>query len=205
MSIRVKLHAAFHGDDILGAVRLGDETRTIALISEGKRPVNATNADGDSLLIIALRYRYRNIAATLVACGADVSVGTRAGWSPLMSAALHGYSELVELFIQRGADVNATTVGGQNAILAAAVNGHDTCVRLLAEHGADLNAAADRLGYSPLMLAIAECSIETIKLLIALGSGVNTLSTDRMTPLRCARQQGRNDIAEILEDAGATV
>ena len=122
------------------------ETRTIFthqwLYEAGATPFLRAAQSGD----VALLRR-------LLAHGADPSIPTANGTTPLMVASgigwvegvTHEWSEedtldTVRLLLDLGADVNAADADGRTALHGAAHKGRNGVVRLLAGHGADLAA-----------------------------------------------------------------
>lgn len=104
----------------------------------------------------------------LLAKGADPTLATRAGITPLMAAAGLGSKEedttgrfkaeaeaieAIQLCLDAGVDINAANGQGQTALYAAALKGSDKVVQFLAGHGANLGVK-DRQGKTPLDAAL---------------------------------------------------
>ena len=100
--------------------------------------------------------------------GADATLATRNGVTPLMIAAGVGTKEedttgrrkverdvveALRLCLAAGGDINAADTRGQTALHGAALQGLDQVVRFLAEHGAMLDAK-DKRGFTPLDAAL---------------------------------------------------
>ena len=101
----------------------------------------------------------------LLAKGANPTLATRAGITPVMAAAGLGSKEedstgrfkteaeaieAIQLCLDAGADINTAANGqGQTALHAAALKGWDKVVQYLADHGANLNVK-DKQGKTPL-------------------------------------------------------
>ena len=100
----------------------------------------------------------------LVANGADPSLGSNDGTTPLIAAAgafyietenvvpESAYFEVVKLCIALGNDVNAANNQGNTALHATAFGGFTTVAQWLADQGADLNAL-NKAGRTPLDVA----------------------------------------------------
>ena len=102
----------------------------------------------------------------LLDAGADPTVATDDGTTPLMVAAGLGHAgdryekfwsfaaarEAVEFLVERGADVNAANAAGFTALHGAAFVGGEAAAEHLTAHGADLNAQ-DFTGRTPYRIA----------------------------------------------------
>jgi len=135
----------------------GDYYAVEALLSSNPALIHATDSDGWTALHLAAHYGHREIAALLIAHGADVNARSRnsLAHAPIHAAAAgHNPSPIIRLLLARGADVNAAQYGGFTALHAAAQNGDAALVAMLLDHGADPNRRADD-GRTPLALALA--------------------------------------------------
>lgn len=104
------------------------------------------------------------VMRALVDAGADTTLATEEGTTPLMVAAGLGQVPAetrvreaesiaaVEYLLELGADVHATNVIGRSALHGAAHIRSDTLVQMLFDHGAQVNVA-DVRGITPLMIA----------------------------------------------------
>jgi ankyrin repeat protein len=102
------------------------------------------------------------------------------GRLPLICAAKYGHAALVEQLLNKGADINAMDAQGWTALAIAAYYGHSDCVKVLLDHGPNLNQ-------------------ETFG--IYLFAGDNQVGK---TALTLAREQGHNEIAELIQAASKT-
>jgi len=169
-------------EEIFAAVQAGDSDRVEALLCGEPRLIEARDAEGASLLMIAAYAGRRSIfelllargagvglfeasalglseplSATLVADPARVNEYSPDGWTPLHLAAFFGQLEAARILLDGGAEVDARSrserFGRQNTPLhAAAANRQIDVARLLIERGADINAK-DGSGFTPLGLA----------------------------------------------------
>jgi len=105
-----------------------------------------------------------NLMRLLLDHGADPTLSTAEGTTPLMAASGMGRLEdlteaeqqkaleAARLALEKGNDVNAANQDGRTALAAAAYVGANSVIQLLAEHGADLDAK-DRYGQTALSIA----------------------------------------------------
>ncbi len=75
-------------------------------------PVNLTNESGDTLLILACYHRHHDLAAALVARGADLERVNERGQTALGCAVFRQDEALVSMLLEAGADPDT---GGQSA------------------------------------------------------------------------------------------
>lgn len=83
-----------------------DHAWTLALLLDAGPSLNARDRDGDSPLILAVRFG-RECVHVLIARGKDVlelNAQNHNGYTALHLAAQHGHSEIVQLLLEAGAD-----------------------------------------------------------------------------------------------------
>lgn len=115
------------------------------------------------------------IAKLLLDHGADVNLQNKSGDTALIQAS-KGRDEfdgvLVRILLENGADVNIRNMDGYSAILYSVKRGKTInigVVRMLLENGADVNIQNIR-EETPLIMAVLQSDIETIKLLLEYGA-----------------------------------
>ncbi len=93
----------------------------VRYLCEKGMPVNSTDKLGVTPIFGALdgRVESRYILEYLLERGADVSVGSADGTTPLMIAAHHGNKDATEMLIAKGADVKAKDEFGRTALQSA--------------------------------------------------------------------------------------
>lgn len=131
--------------DIFAACMAGTKERLLQLIDEKPERVSEYSPDGWTPLHLACFFGQPELAAELMARGAEVNARSR---NPMENTALHAAAagrdqEAVCLLIEHGADVNARQHGGWTALHAASQNGDVEMVRLLIGAGADVGARAE--------------------------------------------------------------
>lgn len=88
--------------------RQGDAARLAAYVDAGA-PVDLTDADGNTLLMLAAYHDQPATVAALVERGADVEAQNRRGQSPLAGAVFKQADEVVRVLLEAGADPDAGT------------------------------------------------------------------------------------------------
>ncbi|XP_019727470.1 ankyrin repeat domain-containing protein 50 [Hippocampus comes] len=194
---------------LLDWVRVRD-ARTAAAMLE-----HADN-DGWTALRSAARGGHGEAVRLLLDAGADVDGCDAEGRTALRAAAWGGHEETVLILLDYGAQVNKADRKGRTPLIAAAYMGHREVVEVLLDHKARVDLA-DRDGRTALSVA-ALCvpaaagrrgSGKVASLLLERGANPGHRDTDGMTPLLLAAYEGHDDghddVAELLLDAGADV
>jgi ankyrin repeat protein len=155
--------------------------------SDGAR--NVLNRIGSTPFLQAAKLADVPYMRLLLEHGADPSITTEEGATPLMAAAGVGIwqvgesagtndeaFEAVKICIEVGNDVNAVDANGYTALHGAAHRGSNDIVKLLVEKGAKLNVV-NALGWTPWIIADGvfypntyNRRLETAKLLLELGA-----------------------------------
>ncbi len=121
-----------------------------------------------TLLHVAARQGYDEMARLLIANGADVRRADALVETPLHLAARYGHDRVIDVLLQAGADVNARKNGGLTALHLAASNGEFAAVKRLLLAHADVNAR-DNFGETPIASADAHGHADVVRLLKAYG------------------------------------
>jgi ankyrin repeat protein len=153
------------------------------------------------------------------------------GETALMMAARTGKLDAVKVLLSRGANVHAMeNLRGTDALMWAAEQGHADIVKPLLDNGADAGAQSKIIrpirrnglgfarpgpdgkpngdpmgGLTPLLFAVREGGLDTVRVLAAAGADVNKAAADGSSPLLVAVQNGHYEIAQFLLDHGANV
>lgn len=122
----------------------------------------------------------------------------------LMAAARNGDAAAVRSLLDRGAPVDARDRNGATALVAAAYGNHLDIARQLVDAGADVNAK-DETEQSAYLIATSEVGDDPrlLELTLKSGADVEVADGNGVTPLAHARRSGFDQIAAILEPAGA--
>lgn len=177
----------------------GDVATLQALLERGNS-VDTTDADGNSLLILAARSGKAEMASYLLSQKAAVNKRNKFGDTALMAASLKGHLEVARLLIDNGAEVNS---GGWSPLHYAAFEGRAPLVKYLLERGADKNAIAPN-EYTPLMLAVRNGHEEAAKVLLYGDPDVNYRTrSNGDSAMTLAMKKGYEPVVQLLKRAGA--
>lgn len=130
---------------------------------------------------------HRNIAALLLARGADVNACPP--WTPLHFAVDEGHPDIVELLISKGASVNVLNGKGFAPLHIAAEAGDEKSVKLLISQGADIDIQ-DAYGRTPLHCAAVKLRNNIVEFLLSAGAPIDPRDNAGRTPLHYAAGAG---------------
>jgi ankyrin repeat protein len=134
---------------------------------------------------------------------ADISASNNRGRNALHLASEANHKDMVKLLLDRGADPNAFSDGGWTALHNAAQSGHDAVVSLLLNAGANVNAELSN-GMTPLHWAAFNGHEEVVQLILAKPeTKINIKDSFNRSPLLCALERHRKEIAQLLSPARA--
>ncbi|MGH2522814.1 MAG: ankyrin repeat domain-containing protein, partial [Anaerolineales bacterium] len=142
--------------DLFEAAAVGQAARVAELLEADPGRSNAFSSDGFQPLGLASFFGHAEVAALLLARGAEVNTPSRNPMHvrPLHSAVAGRHTAVAEMLLKHGAEVNARQEMGCTPLYAAAQNGQIEMVKLLLAHGADANLAPDN-GQTPIDAALA--------------------------------------------------
>jgi ankyrin repeat protein len=162
------LALALAATPVADVARRGDLGALRSLLRDGK-DVNASHGDGMSALHWAAAAGDAEMAAMLIAAGANPKSVTRIGhYTPLHLAARGGSAQVAAILLEAGASVNGRTApGGTTPLHLAAASGSVETVEVLLSRGADVDAREAEWGQTPLIFAASQNRAEAIRLLLA--------------------------------------
>jgi len=150
--------------------------------------------------------------------GADINAHTETEYrfTSLHFAAFHGHLKSVQALLEHGADINARNNYGEVPLHLAASPSSADCgdqlaiMQLLLDTGADANAQ-DNAGSTPLHHSsyrqrtdYGNGTVEGARLLLKYGADIDAKDNWDRTPLQQALVYGRDEIARLLSEHGAT-
>jgi 26S proteasome non-ATPase regulatory subunit 10 len=151
-----------------------------------KAEIDKPDNSGWTPLHIAVSAGHEDVVQELIGGGADVNGKNDKGMTALHYAASKSRIDIGRLLISRGADINARDKANQLPLHRAATTGSVGFVRLLIESSTPLNKlrlnTADRIGNTPLHLAMDSAHAEAAVLLINAGADRTRENLDGQTP-----------------------
>ncbi|KAL7790592.1 ankyrin repeat-containing domain protein [Trichoderma afarasin] len=105
---------------------------------------------------------------------------------PLIIAVEYGHYKIAEALLRHGADPDFPEQDGTTALWLAVVHDRIDICRLLLAHKADPNLALKDNRITPLISAIINKSMESVKLLVEMGADVNQPLVKQCTPVYMA-------------------
>lgn len=155
------------------AVGSNDVSSVRLLLTHGV-PVNRTDDDGNSALLVAVATWSIDMARLLLENGADPNFGpSDSDMSPFSLAARQNQVELVQLMLEHGADVNSPLSNGDTPINACMCHGvRSQIVETLLIAGANPNQKT-RNGKTPLIEALTMHRVDLVRLLLDHGANPN--------------------------------
>jgi ankyrin repeat protein len=115
---------------LFDGARSGDAAMLAAYVDAGV-PVNLTNTNGDTLVMLAAYYGHDSAVAALIARGADVDRHNNRGQTPLAGAVFKNDATIIELLLSADAD---PLTGSPSALETARFFERDELARQLLQH-----------------------------------------------------------------------
>lgn len=194
----------------LAAAAKGQIARMHALVAAGA-DINASDAQGRTLLYIASEYGHAGLVKYLLDVGADLSIAAVDGTLPL-EMAIAGRDQKTIIAIMRHITnlSNAVTADWQ-PLHYAAFSGNESVVNtLLDKFAADLHAAkglvnTEANGVTPLYLAASQGNAGIAEKLLTYHAEPNFMLANGSTALIAAAEAGHTETVKVLLAAQARV
>jgi len=190
------------------AAARGDLEAIARLLAEGL-DIDARDADGRTPVMTATVARQTAAVRALVEAEADVDIRDDRLDNPFLFAGAEGLLDILRLVNEAGADPAITNRYGGIALIPACERGHVEVVRYLLEQSDVDVDHVNNLGWTGLLEAIiladgAAAHQEIVRLLLENGADPDLADRDGVSPLAHARAKGQEEIAALLDAAGAT-
>jgi len=188
------------------AAAAGDAATIKSLLAKGA-DIEARDASGATALLVATHANKVDAARALIEAGADVNAKDGIEDSPYLYAGARGHLDILKMTLAHGADLKSINRYGGTSLIPASERGHVETVDTLIKAGVAVDHV-NRLGWTALLEAVilgngGERHQKIVALLIEAGADVNLADNDGVTPLQHARGRGYQEIATLLEKAGA--
>ncbi|GMH37616.1 hypothetical protein BSKO_05489 [Bryopsis sp. KO-2023] len=194
---------------MLGCCQHGDLRGLFEYEAKGWSPMYSDEG-GRTCLHLAAAYNHLEIVNHLLEMGHNVDVTTEGDFAtPLYMAACGGHTEITRALLRKEANVMIVNKYGWSPLHAAADQGHYEMVKDILDHAlsAKLRTYVNlttEAGWSVLHHATRSGNLKLIRLLLPLcGNHLNQQCNVGYTPLHIAADNGLDDVAELLLEAGA--
>lgn len=158
---------------------------------------------GNTPLHRAAHFQHAKIVRALLEHGADTELRNRRGGTPLHVAACTGCVSIVASLLSAGADTECRMVNGRSPLHLAVNNNEIEVVKVLVSAGAYMEHHDLQRGQTPLSEAAEYCLAPIIRILLAAGADVHSVSSAGMTPLHWACRFNCPESVDALLAAGA--
>ena len=201
--------------------------RAVERLIDAGADLDAANELGATPLWVACASRNTEVVERLLTAGADANRGLLAGETALMRCAATGDPAAVRALVEHGAEVDATEPeNGQTALMWAAAHRQPDVTGVLLAHGAAVDARTitrrqfrgtglrsttspagaeyfEAGGFTPLLFAARHGDVDSARLLLNAGAGVDETGADGNGALALAVMSGHPRFAEFLLARGA--
>lgn len=188
-----------NGENLRQAITLGYLDVAETLIIKGAA-INQYSTDHGSALHLALDREYFPLVTHMLAHGAELSIRTDKGWTPLIWAAIIGREKIVDFLLSHNADLHICNNDGWNAVTGAFVKRHHTIVEKLLAKGAYFG---QRYAEAVLLSAFKDGHLNLFTRLVKEGANVNLIDEKNNPLLILAIQRGGKDAVQLLLAHGA--
>ncbi|MGZ0148672.1 ankyrin repeat domain-containing protein [Kribbella sp. WER1] len=191
---------------LLQAATTGDANLAAAALAAGA-PLESRDGNRRTALLLASLNDNVDVARLLVALGADPNAQDDRLDSPWLATGVTGSVAMLETLLPANPDLNLRNRFGGISIIPASERGHVAYVRRVLQTGINVDHV-NNLGWTALLEAIilgrgTTPWQEIVTLLLQSGANPNLPDADGTTPLQHAQSHGYEEIAQLLNAAGA--
>ncbi|XP_067273558.1 ankyrin repeat and SOCS box protein 2 isoform X3 [Pseudorasbora parva] len=186
----------------------------------GKRMVAYRRYDGTTQVEPEPEENNVEISEMLVKAGAKINMPNIYGITPIFVAAQSGKVDALRMLLKNGADLNSQAADGATALYEACKNGHEDVVEFLLSQNADANKPG-KSGLMPIHIAAQRgndgkdlitygctrknASETNIVCMLIPATSKARVRRSGISPIHLAAERNRNDILEVLIEAGFDV
>ena len=192
--------------DLIQAVENNDIKKVQGILQDTSYPINETNDEGETPLLIATHENYIEVAKLLIKAGADINQQDSIQDSAYLYAGAQGKTEILKYMIEH-AEPNQNIVNrfGGNALIPAAEKGHLNNVKLLLEDSKVDIDHQNNFGYTALIEAVAlrdgsEVYQQIVQELLAYNANKELRDDSGKTALDYAKEKGYTNMIKKLEE-----
>ncbi|GEM_PF-1091792 len=189
---------------IVEAVKARNLEEVQAMLKKNKSLMNASGAQGGTLLHDAAFDNWTPAVELLVSLGADVNARTQQGNLTPLHCLSRGTAETAKVLLDHFAEVDARNDDSWTPLHTASFEDNIGLAEALLDSKANIDAR-QKDEWTPLHIAAMYGKDKVAGLLIARGCKINARSRSGATPLHMAAGNGKKSLAELLLSAGAKI
>lgn len=179
------------------AVMMPGDVELVQTLIDGGADLNVHGKlRGNTPLHYAVSSGNKNMVDILVSNGADLSLESTSGNTPIDVASRQDRDYILRLFMDKGADIFLIHV--------AAGMGDLTQIKAFIENGIDVNTR-NKDGFTPLYAACSRGHADVVKFLIDNGADVNAKDDYGQAPIDVAAERNRRNLVQLLVAKGAEI
>jgi len=141
----------------------------------------------------------------LSVCNVPVDDADDSGWTPLIIASSAGHEEIVATLLRRDANPNKRNATGQTALHYAASRNRFNIAEMLISNNAEVDVADFTTLATPLHRAASKGNLKIVRLLTDNKCLLDSADIEGNTPLHLACEEERTEVAELLNQLGASI
>lgn len=188
-----------HSDmTLIDAVKKQDTDTFKQLINKTGIEIDASDAEGNTALIWAVKYGYEWALKLLLEKGANPNIITQKKASPLGIACFKMDKASVETLLSYGADPSQKGFKGWTPLMRASGMSEKDILSTLINHGAAINVVNDD-GQTALMIAVTHNRPENVSLLLDYGADVSVKDNFKKDAFEYAQEKQNSEILSLLK------
>ncbi|OGV46439.1 MAG: hypothetical protein A2017_02010 [Lentisphaerae bacterium GWF2_44_16] len=134
-SVIVSAYCESPDEKLIASIKASNQNALKQALAEGAN-VNLADANGTTVLMLAITFGQTENVKTLLEKGADISMEDIRGNNALFIASMNHRNEIVKMLLLKGADINAKNKQGQTCLTAALNKRLPDTAKIIMESGA---------------------------------------------------------------------